>query len=249
MVKSAARVIDLLECLAEEPAGMSHAELSKALSIPKSSLTALIAELSGTGYVDYDSERRRFFLGARVVGLGRSYLARIDIVQVAQPVVARLAECLGDSCALTVRSGGDMLVVCKQDANRPVKHSMLLGQSGPIYASASGKACLVAGGPDAVDTYVSTTELKAITRCTITDPERLRDDLDATREQGIGYSRNELIDGITAIAVAVLDADGRPAAGLSVSVPEHRCSPEHRDRVIEALRRHGAALSARLGAR
>ena len=249
MVKSAARVIDVLECLAAEPAGLSHAELSKALSIPKSSLTGLIADLSGAGYVEYDSERRRFFLGARVVGLARSYLARIDIVQIAQPVVVRLADCLGDSCALTVRSGGDMLVVSKQDADQPIKHSMLLGQRGPIYASASGKACLVAEGPDAVQAYISTTELKAITGHTITDPERLRADLGATRADGVGYSRNELIDGITAIAVAVLDADGRPVAGLSVSVPEHRCTPEHRDRVIEALRRHGAALSARLGAR
>ena len=248
MVKSAVRVIDVLECLADRPAGLTHAELSEALSIPKSSLTALVSELSRAGYVEHDAERRRFFLGARVVGLARRYLARIDIVQIAQPVVARLADCLGDSSALTVRSGDDMLVVCKQDADRPLKHSMLLGERGPIYASASGKACLVAEGSGAVAAFLATVELARITDHTITDRARLSADLDDTRRHGVGYSRGELIDGITAIAVAVLDADGRPVAGLSVSVPDHRCTPERCERVIEALRRHSAALSARLGA-
>ena len=248
MVKSADRVLQLLELLAKEADGLTHAEIANRLSIPKSSLTGLMTELSSSGYVEHDRERRRFLLGPRVVGLARSYLGRIDIVRIAQPLLAAIAAELGNSCALTVRSDDDMLVVCKQDVVQTLQHSMQLGERGPVYASASGKAVLAAAGPDAVEAYLGRTSLAALTSYTLTDVEALRVELDEVARSGIGYSRRELVDGIIAIGIAVLDADGAPVAGLSVSVPETIFNPTHEARVIESLRQSQVRLAALLGA-
>lgn len=248
LVKSAIRVIEVLELLAAHPEGFSHARLSDELGIPKSSLTQLIGNLLEAGYVELSEDGRRYLLGAKVVGLARSYLSRIDIVRIAQPVVARVSERLGDSCALTVPAGAEMLVVCKQDSVLPLQHSMQLGDRGPIYASASGKAVLAARGPDAIETFLAGVAPEPLTPYTLTDIAALRADLARARMEGVGYSRRELIDGIFAIAVPVFDAAGQPVAGLSVSVPEPRHGERHARDVVAVLREHSAALSEKLGA-
>lgn len=247
MVKSADRTIQILELLAAETQGLSHAELSSWLSIPKSSLTALVGALVDLGYVENDRDRRRYLLGPRVVSLARNYLARMDIVRMAQPVLARLVERLGESCALTVRRNDEMLVVCKQDADQQLHHSMQLGDRGPIYASATGKALLVAQGEAEVARYLETVQLKAVTPYTLNTIDALRADLALIRTTCVGHSRAELVDGIHAIGVAVLDANGTPVAGLSASVPTPRDEPEHVQHVIEALFDHADALTRKLG--
>lgn len=248
MVKSAIRVIEVLELLAAHPQGFGHARMSAELGIPKSSLTQLIGNLVEAGYVEHSEDGRRYLLGAKVVGLARSYLSRIDIVRIAQPIVARIAERLGDSCALTVRTGTEMLVVCKQDSVLPLQHSMQLGDRGPIYASASGKAVLAAQGREAIETFLAEVTPSALTPHTLTDVAALRAELERARIEGVGYSRRELIDGIFAIAVPVFDAAGQPVAGLSVSVPEPRHSEGHVRNVIMELRAQSGALSEKLGA-
>lgn len=249
MVKSADRTIQILEQLAAETDGLTHTQLSERLQIPKSSLTALVTALSEQGYVENDRDRRRYLLGPRVVSLARRYLGRMDIVGIAQPILARLAAYLGESCALTVRRDDHMLVVCKQDADQQLHHSMQLGDMGPIYASASGKAVLVAQGDVEVKQYLERAELNLLTRHTVTDVSALKAELEQVKLEGVGHSRRELVDGIHAIGVAVLGADGTPVAGLSVSVPVPRETPDHIEKVINALHDHANILTAKLGGR
>lgn len=51
-VKSAARVLDILELLASSGRAMTHAEIGRRTAIPKSSLTQLLRNLAERGYVE-----------------------------------------------------------------------------------------------------------------------------------------------------------------------------------------------------
>ena len=65
-VKSAARVIEILEYFSEhrEPARMS--ELTAALGYPASSVTALLRTLVAMGYMDFDQATHRYFPATRL---------------------------------------------------------------------------------------------------------------------------------------------------------------------------------------
>ncbi|RYZ00913.1 MAG: MarR family transcriptional regulator, partial [Comamonadaceae bacterium] len=65
MVKSAFRVLDLLELLAGTGRAMTHSELARRSGIPKSSLTQLLRTLVQRGYVDQVPESLQFQLGER----------------------------------------------------------------------------------------------------------------------------------------------------------------------------------------
>ncbi len=250
MVKSADRAMDILDTLAEAPLGLTHAELAGRLAIPRSSLTGLLDALTARDFVEYDSRTKRYLTGFAVLRLGRSYLARLDLVQCARPLIASLSTEIEEACALTVRRDHTIVVVAKMDDPHLYRPSLSqqLGASGPLHASASGKAMLAAAGEAAVADYLA--RIDAVPR----DPTRpldaaaLRADLRTALDTGFGWSRGEMFEGIVAVGVAIRGSTDDVVAGLSVSLPHERATPEHLERIKRALRDTADALSIRMGA-
>jgi DNA-binding IclR family transcriptional regulator len=244
LVKSATRALDVLELLAARPEAMSHGEIARALRIPKSSLTDLLATLEHRHYVVREgagtAERMR--LGPAVLGLAGVLLRRL-----AQPVIAALMARTGESAALVLRDGAEVVVVCKENCNQPILYSLQLGERGPVNASAGGKAILGLLPEAEAEAILAAGPLPRLTALTLTEPAALKRDLAAVARGGIAYSREEMIEGIVAMGHAVLDATGRPCAGLSVGVPKVRFTREKEALLAEALREAAAEISGMLG--
>ena len=250
MVKSATRTIELLELLADHPGGLAHGEIAEHLDIPRSSITGLLRSLLAHDYVEYHAGKRTYSLGHAVLRLSRSYLRQQDLVGRARPLMMQLSSRLNEACALTIRRDNNIVVIWKVDdpvIDRP-SLSMQLGQSGPIYASASGKAMLAAEGRNQINRYLGEVELVPCTSGKILSVDELRADLEQTLATGIGFSRGEMLAAITAVGVAVYGADGRPVAGLSVSFPHERATDAHIQSVISELHEVSKGLSMQLGA-
>ncbi|WP_439548390.1 IclR family transcriptional regulator [Falsiroseomonas sp.] len=249
LVKSATRALDVLELLAARPEAMSHGDIARALRIPKSSLTDLIGTLEQRHYVSREGSgtAERIRLGPAVLGLAGVLLRRTDVTRLAQPVVAALMTRTGESAALVVRQGAEVVVVCKENCNQPILYSLQLGERGPVNASAGGKAILGLMPAEEVDTILAAGPLPMLTPRTVTDPDALRAELATVARDGIAYSREEMIEGIVAMGHAVLDATGRPCAGLSVGVPKVRFTRDKERLLAEALRAAAADISAMLG--
>ncbi len=100
-VKSAARLLDLLEMLtvARVPIGVS--EIARQLDIPKSSAHMLLLTLEGRGYVVSD-EQRRFALSAILGRRGREWVGGElgALLDIAKPVMNKLAHVTGESVFL-----------------------------------------------------------------------------------------------------------------------------------------------------
>jgi DNA-binding IclR family transcriptional regulator len=249
LVKSATRALDVLELLAARPEAMSHGEIARALRIPKSSLTDLLATLEHRHYVVREgagtAERMR--LGPAVLGLAGVLLRRTDVTRLAQPVIAALMARTGESAALVLRDGAEVVVVCKENCNQPILYSLQLGERGPVNASAGGKAILGLLPEAEAEAILAAGPLPRLTALTLTEPAALKRDLAAVARGGIAYSREEMIEGIVAMGHAVLDATGRPCAGLSVGVPKVRFTREKEALLAEALREAAAEISGMLG--
>lgn len=250
MVKSASRAIDILEALADAPKGLTHTELADQLGIPRSSLTGLLEALTERDVVEWDETTRRYLTGFAVLRLGRSYLGRLDLVQSARPLLARLSEEIGEACALTVRRGHTIVVVAKIDDPNPYRPSLSLqlGHSGPLYASASGKAMLAAEGRTAVANYLAGVDTLPLDPARKLDPKALAKDLETALDTGFGWSRGEMFDDIVAVGISIRGNTGEIVAGISVSLPHERNTPEHLAEIQTALRGCAATLSVKMGA-
>lgn len=244
-VKSATRALDVLELLAQQQQPLAHGEIAQALAMPKSSLTELLTTLEARGYVAMEAERYR--LGPALLSLAGTLLRRTDVVRVAQPIIAALMMRTGESAALVLRQGTEVVVVCKENCDQPILASLQLGQRGPINTSAGGKALMAFLPKPEQEAWLASGKLRRQTPQSVTDPEAMRRELAAIARGGISYSREAMFPGIIAMGLPVFDAVGHPCAGVSVAVPALRFDKARETRVAAALRAAAAGISAAMG--
>ena len=248
MVRSAERALEILEISAAQKKGLKHGEIAQVLNIPKSSLSKLLVSLVSKGYLTLDRASRSYAIGPQILVLASSYLASLDVVQVSQPIVHEVMSKTGESSSLMIKKGKEALIVYKEISNQPMIIATLnIGDLVPLYASACGKAMLAFLPEEELDRYFSSVELTPLTPKTITDPVRLRRDLDNIRVSGIAYSDEETYKDLFGMATPVFDWDHRVVASLTVSFPRMRLNPERKKMIANVLQDSSTEISRKLG--
>jgi DNA-binding IclR family transcriptional regulator len=247
MVKSADRVIQILEAIGSSEEGKTHGELASSLNIPKSSLSLLLANLVGREYLSLSGTDRRYALGPQVVVLAGRYLSSLDIARLGQPVLRRVSRVIDESAQIAIKRGNEMMIIAKEDCSRPVARMIQMGERAPIYATAGGKAILAHLSDDEIEQYLYSVKLRPITKTTITDPEVLWRELNAIRSGALARSHEELHEGITAMASPVFDLYGRVVASVVLPILTIRFTPEKEKKAEEILRDASIELSRQLG--
>jgi DNA-binding IclR family transcriptional regulator len=88
--------------------------------------------------------------------------------------------------------------------------------------------------------------LPAFTSNSITDPDRLREELDHVRKQGFAVDREEIEEGLMCVAAPIIDAEGNTCAAISMAGPSSRIISRLDDH-IAAVRITSHNLSSELG--
>ena len=247
IVKSADRVIQILEAIGERKDGITHGELSKSLNIPKGSLSRLCANLVNREYLSFDVVSKLYTLGPQILALTRLFLANLDIARIGQPVLHELTMTIDEDTEIAVMKGTDVLIVCKESSTRPLRRVIAIGDRYPMYATSAGKAILAYLPKTEIDRYLSSVELRPITKRTITDAKALTRELKEIRSKALAYSREEVHEGVTGMAAPVFDLYDKVVASVVVTIPTFRLNRK-RVKVIEgSLRDASESLSRKLG--
>ena len=247
MVKSADRVIKILELIASRNYGMTHGQIAGELGIPKGSLSKLLSNLVAREYLSIDDRRKLYRLGPQVLVLTGKYLSSLDVVQLGRPILNELAKTTNESTEIHVLKNNEVMVVAKVDCSRPLIHSISIGSTYPAYATSGGKAILAHLPEEEIDGYFCSVKLVSITKNTITDPELLRGELKKIRAGALAYGREEVYEGISAMASPVFGVCGQVLGSIVISIPTPRLSPEKEHSLEQALRGASAKLSYHLG--
>ncbi len=247
VVKSADRVIQIFEAIGSHDRGITHGDLSKALGIPKGSLSLLLSNLVERDYLAFDRLSKLYMLGPKLLVLTGRYLSSLDIVRVGRPIVLRLVAEINEDTEIVVRKGNEVLFLYKEECTQPLKYSIALGEIAPMYATSAGKAILAFLLDEEVSAYLSSVALAPVTKSTITDPEALKRELKEVRSTGLAYGREEFHEGICAIASPIFNLYGDVAGALTVTLPGVRFNSERRQLIEPALRSAAAEISQQLG--
>jgi len=241
-VKSADRVLDLFELLAQAGRDMSHTEISEALQIPKSSLSQLLKTLVARRYLEVISSGRGYRLGQALLKLSESIGRARDLVSLAGPVLEEVTRETGESSALN-QIKGDMAEVTATVLGpaRLVTH-MRLGDLAPLYATSGGKAILAHMPDEFQRQYLANVRLKPATPETLKSVGALKKQLASIRASGFAYSREEWTPGIIGIATAVLGADGYVLGAINVAIPAPRFTEAAQTKCEHALGRAAEGL-------
>lgn len=104
-VKSAARVVEILELFDTRQCELSIQEMVEALSLPQSSVSSLVKTLVMKGFLSRTENGRRFTLSERLAFLGHWTLGTSRSMEAIQVLMGRLSETIGESTLLGCQSG------------------------------------------------------------------------------------------------------------------------------------------------
>src|ERR1700728_3380466 len=141
-VKSASRVLDLLECLGESKRPLSFLELSRQLRIPKSSLFHLLGDLTARHYVEHLPDVSRYRLGPALAELVKNATGKRSLADLVTPVLRRLSERLNETSAYYVLKNDLVVVAATESGRQPLTYQMQAGDSGALYTFSAGKVAL-----------------------------------------------------------------------------------------------------------
>ncbi len=247
-VKSADRVLDLLELLVRRGKAMSHTELSVALGIPKSSLTQLLRNLTERSYLAFSPGPNTYEPGPSFFALLRQGHEAFALAALARPVLEKLTGATHESSSFNVFRRDYVERVCGIDSPQALTYRMTPGTRFQLYGSSAGKAVLATLPEDERERYLSRVRFERRTESTVSSVAELRRQVARIAKAGVAYSRGEYLPGIVAIAAVVRRADGYPAGALNVVVPSIRFTEPLEALCLRELKSARAALERELQA-
>lgn len=234
------------------PRNLGTNEIARRVGSNASSVSRLLATLAREEYVRRVPSTGRYRLGLRLVELGHSALARVDLREVARPHLLALTAVSGETATLSVPGEETPMTVDFVQSPSSVRSVAQLGRPAVPHATATGKVFLAyrdvkrdhlgAGSSMRAGAYADRA-LIAYTRRTITDPRELAEELADVRAHGFAQALGERESELNAIAVPVLAAGGELVAMLGLQGPASRFDPGAMHAVLDRLREHGHQLA------
>jgi DNA-binding IclR family transcriptional regulator len=242
-VQSVQRAARLLKAIADSAEPLTARDLAERCDLNRSTAWRILATLEEEGLANREAATNRYTIGyeiTRLAGAGDESLVRL-----ARPRLAELSRRTGETVSLAVPRHLQLVYVDQVQAPH-VMAADWLGRAVPLHATSTGKALLAWVAGEDLEAVLSG-PLERFTDTTITDPDRLREELREVRTRGYATSRGELETGLWGASAAVLGERKRPIAVVSVWGAEGRV----REQVVElgeGTAAAAAALAALVGA-
>lgn len=249
VIKSLQRAINILDLFDEQTAELGVTEIAEKLGMHKSTAAGLIYTLEHNGYLDQESETRKYRLGFKLVERAFTLLEQIDIREMALPYLQELRDWCNESVNLALRDGGEIVYVARLTTTQSLGMRAKVGYRASMHCTALGKAILSSMPSAEVEQLIAKHGLPALTPNTITDRDELLQELVRIREQGFALDNEENEIGVRCVAAPVFDHMDQAVAAISVSAPIHRVPIADVARYGERTRDTARAISCRLGFR
>jgi IclR family transcriptional regulator, pca regulon regulatory protein len=234
-VQSLERGLSVIRAFDGAPTALTLSDVAKTTGLPRAAARRFLLTLVELRYMDVDG--RRFRLRPRVLDLGRPYLSRLTLPDLALPHQRAFVKDVGESSSVAVLDGLEIVYVAHVSARRILSVSVDLGTRDPAFATALGRVLLAGQGEDWLDANARTFTLRRYTEQTITKRRPFRQELARVRGQGYALVDQELEDGLRALAVPIRDGSGRVIAAVNVAVHTGRWSLERiRNELLPRLR-------------
>lgn len=244
---AAVRAFRVLEVLAQHADGCQLAELVAAVDLPKQTVHRLVEQLTLAGLLLREPGTRRLQLARRVERFALDALMNGPGRGERHAILSAVVESTGETCNLTALAGTDIVYLDRVETSWPLRMLLAPGSHVPLHATSSGKL-LVSLLPKAQrDRLLAQMTLRGYTETTITDREKLEQELEATRSRRIGINRAEHLRGLYGVAVPVMIDRQRACAAVALQAPAGRMSMDDLLAHVPRLREAALAIGQTLG--
>jgi DNA-binding IclR family transcriptional regulator len=232
--------LDILEAIsASRGNGLGIRELARRLDINSTTVHNLVWTLCARGYLAQAEASRRFVLGPACLSLAQGDSPWQDLARRAGDLVRQCQAELDESIMLAARQGTEIFPVVYVPCAQALRVDEPEVMAERAYSTAVGKLLLSTLTEPELAAYLRAYPSKPFTPRTVTAPAAIRQMLAAIRSQGYAEARDELMDGISAVAVGVETEPGsKCVTALGASAPTIRMDAAQARKTLATLRRY-----------
>lgn len=219
-VTALARGLDVIRAFSSQHPEMTLSEIAAHTGLSPATVRRSLLTLAALGYVRQNG--RRFVLTSRVLQLGAAFVESMNLKEVAQVHLQELADGFHDAASLTILDGNDVVYVVHVPTQRPMQLRQYVGARMPAHAASTGYVLLAHLEPRRLGEYLAQAPFAAFTPRTPTTADELRRIIDEVRRDGHAVAHDAIAFGTIALAVPIIDAEGKVIAAINCSADSTR---------------------------
>jgi len=246
-VPGVTRAIAILRLLGRSHQPMGVKAIADALELVPSTCLHILRALVVEDLVKVDAETKRYSLGTGMLSLARSAIESSGFASLAQPVLDALARQWNVTMIGVETPGIDhMVVLALSRSQAPFRLHVDVGSRFPALVSATGR--LVAAFSDVPWPQIEK-RFKALRWDKPIDLAAWTREVELARKKGFSIDRGNYMNGVTVIAVPLLDAAGRVSHTLVATGLSDNLAGSASLELAKAMKKEADGLSALLPSR
>ncbi len=230
------RMTAVIDALAQYPDhGLRLIDIANETKLGKGTLHRIVAGLVGSDLVEQDQETGRFFIGLRIMNWAVAGRRRFGLAEQMRSSLQAICEQSGDTVYLTIRQGDEVVYVDRREGSYPLKALPVeVGARRPLGIGAAPLAILAFQNDDEIARILRTyhQERSAFP----IDDKRLAQLIRKARKLGFALHEGEVLPGMVAVGVPILDSEGVPFAAVSVAAAAARMAPPRRVEIAALIK-------------
>jgi len=217
---AALRVLAILETVAESSTPMTATEINAELKLPNPTIHRLCTMLEDQGYLQPRLDGKGYLPGRRLSKMALGIFSNNDHWRTERHgILKRLSEDIGETCNISIPDGSQMVYFDRVETHWPLRIQLKKNDRVPIYCTASGKLFLNNLPASKRARLLAKLHFEQHTENTLTDVNRLKEELKRLSNEDIGVDNEEFMQGMVAVAVPLKNADGAFFGALAMHAP------------------------------
>lgn len=217
--KSLSKALSILEFLGQFPNGLSLQNIVRDTGESKTSVHRILSTFQEMGYVTQIAGSKHYRLTMKLMHIGQAAI-NSDVTGVVKPHLSVLRDELQQTVNFLAFDGDHIIFKDKlEPSNASFRTQTYVGLHSPMYCSAAGKSFLAHVSDTVREAYWQRNVgiMKQLTANTILDKNKFFATLDQVRDRGYALDEEENEEGISCVAVPILNKEGMPIYAVSIS--------------------------------
>jgi IclR family acetate operon transcriptional repressor len=245
-VQAIDRALGVLAIIAASD-GLTLTDLGQRAGLAPSTAHRILASLEAHKFVFHDEERGLWLIGVGAFEVGTAFLRNRRLAGIGRIVMHELMERTGETVNLGIEDGGEVVFISQVESHGALRAFFRAGSRAAIHASGVGKALLGEMTEARVREILYKRGLAKFTERTLVAPANLFQELAAIKKRGWAVDDEERNLGMRCVAAPIFNEYGEAIAGVSVSGPTVRITPERALELGPQVKRAAEEITASIG--
>lgn len=245
-IQALERGLSVIRAFDAEHQRLTISDAAQRSDMTRAGARRILHTLKALGYVSDDG--KYFALTAKVLELGYAYLSSQGLADVARVYLEEVVAESGESCALGVLDGSEVVYIARVQAPHLMTHSLGVGARLPASATSLGRVLLAGLPARELDAALEACPLGPFSQRAASEQAELLRAIEAARLFGYSFVDDEIEMGLRSIAVPVHDRGNRIVAALVVVAFSGRTSAQDmKERILPIARRAARLIEQGIG--